>query len=208
MLSIAQEHELLARLRAGDERAFVDLIEAYHRPMCRLAAAFVKDAWRAEEVVQETWLVVIDQLTSFEGRSSLKTWIFGILVNKAKKRAAREARQLLSELEELSELERADAHRFDASGHWSQPPGRWARSPEDALIVSRTLALVHESIEALPALQRMVMTMRDVQGFTAQETCEILDIQPNHHRVLLHRGRAAVREALERHFSQGDGARR
>lgn len=202
MLSISQEQELIRRLNAGDERAFVELIEAYHQPLCRLARTFTADAGRAEEIVQESWLVVIDNLSSFEGRSSLKTWLFGIVVNKAKKLAAREAKQVTSELDELERSMRADAHRFDERGHWSKPPGRWGRSPEDALIEARTLEIVHQLIEELPPLQRTVMMMRDVQGFTAQETCEVLQIEANHHRVLLHRARAAVREALDQHFAE------
>lgn len=202
MLSRAEEQELIARLRAGDEGAFVELLDAYHKPLCRLASVFVSDPWRAEEIVQEAWLVVIDQLSQFEGRSSLKTWLFSIVVNKAKKLAVREARQVLSELDELEQAMAPDAHRFDERGHWSSPPGRWSKTPEQMLIEADLLALVQEIIETLPALQRTVITMRDVQDFTAQETCEVLQISAEHHRVLLHRARTAVREALDRRFAQ------
>lgn len=197
MLSVKDEQQLVERLLAGDEDAFVDLIRAYHTHMCKVAYIFISDTARAEEVVQETWLVVIDNLDSFERRSSLKTWIWGILVNKAKTQAKKEARQVALEPEAIDTTMRADAHRFDQRGHWSKPPGFWTKTPEDALNQKRILTLVSQIIETLPPLQKIVITMRDVQGFSASEVCQVLELTQSHHRVLLHRARAAIREALD-----------
>lgn len=203
MLSLNEEQQLIERLIAGDESAFVDVVRGYHTSMCKLASIFVGDPAKAEEVVQEVWLVVIADLHKFQGRSSLKTWLWRILVNKAKSRATREARQIPWSPQDLSAHQSPDAYRFSEKGCWSAPPAMWGLTPEDTLIQSRLLDIVRDTIKVLPSLQGIVLTMRDVQGFSASETCELLEITPSHHRVVLHRARAAVREAIDLHYSQG-----
>lgn len=202
MLSLNEEQQLIERLIAGDESAFVDVVRGYHASMCKLASIFVGDTAKAEEVVQEVWLVVIRDLHKFEGRSSLKTWLWRILVNKAKSRAKSESRQIPWSPEELSAYQRPDAYRFSDAGCWSAPPSAWGLTPEDTLIQSRLLEIVRDTINVIPSLHGIVLTMRDVQGFSASETCELLGITPSHHRVVLHRARAAIREAIDLYYTQ------
>ncbi len=194
------EHALIARLRQGDEQAFGELIERYHASMVRLAAMFVDTEASAEEIVQETWVAVIGGLDRFEQRSSLKTWMFSILTNQAKKRAAKDSRtRAWSSLfdvamdEELS----SEEGRFDRSGHWVRPPIRWKSDPEERLMHQKLLEVVAAAIDELPASQRSVVWLRDVEGLSSTEVCEVLEITPGNQRVLLHRGRAKVRRAVE-----------
>ncbi len=199
MAPLEDDAQLLALLRAGDEAAFMRLVNAYHRAMCRLAAALLGDAASAEEVTQETWLVVIDTLHQFEARASLKTWIFAILVRKARKRATREARALRWAEEAIALEQSAEHERFNARGHWSAPPRVWRLDPEAQLQHKQLLALVRRSLDTLSPLQRAVVTLRDIEGFDGPQTCQILELTPEHQRVLLHRGRASIRQALEQH---------
>lgn len=203
MSSIANEANLLERLRAGDEEAFTTLVDTHHRALFKMAMIFVADAGNAEELVQETWLTVIGALDKFERRSALKTWIFGILVNKAKKKMSREARRITKPSYE--ELVPGDANpgHFLEDGHWSVPPRAWA-TPEDALLRKKLYEVVQQTIEVLPPQQRAVVTMRDLEGFSSAETCEVLKISDNHHRVLLHRGRAAIRQAVENYLTDDE----
>jgi RNA polymerase sigma-70 factor, ECF subfamily len=203
----SQEDELLARLRAGDERAFESLVASYHGTMIAVARTYVKTRDVAEEVVQEAWLGVLKGLDRFEGRSSLKTWVLRILVNTAITRGEREARSLpFSSVAPADEDEPSvDPERFRPpggafAGHWTSYPGDWRSLPEEGLQGSETIEVVKRAIEALPGSQRLVIAMRDVAGCGADEVCDALDLSPGNQRVLLHRARSQVRAALERHL--------
>ena len=199
------ERELVFALRRGDEAAFETLIELYHVPLRRFALTFVRSAAVADEVVQETWLGVLRGIDRFEGRSSLKTWIFQILTNTAKTRAEREGRTVpLSSLATPGDDEPAvDPNRFlDEQharwpGHWAAPPSRWNEIPEEALLGHETLDVLKDAIAALPEMQRRVIELRDVTGSSSQEVCDLLGLSEANQRVLLHRARSKVRQALE-----------
>jgi RNA polymerase sigma-70 factor (ECF subfamily) len=197
---------LLARLRDGDERAFETLVERLQPPMLAVALTYVRTRAVAEEVVQEAWLGMLNGLERFEGRSSLKTWIFHILVNVARTRGAREARTApFSSLTAEDEQAAVQPERFrgpdDAfAGHWWAYPSDWHRLPEAALLQQETMQVVVHAIEELPPAQRAVITMRDVAGCSAGDVCAELDVSDGNQRVLLHRARSHVRSALERHL--------
>jgi RNA polymerase sigma-70 factor (ECF subfamily) len=200
---------LLEALRRGDEAAFAFLLRTYESPLVRLAMIYVRNRAVAEEVVQETWLGVIHGIERFEGRSSLKTWIFRILANIAKTRAEREGRTVpfsaLAREAEASGEPSVAPHRFlDAgserwAGHWASPPARWDTIPEERLNAKETLAVVQAAIETLPPGQRAVITLRDIEGWASEDVCELLDLSEGNQRVLLHRARSKVRAALESH---------
>lgn len=192
----------LTALRAGDEQAFLALVQRHQRAMVRVASLYVRSAATAEEVVQEAWIGVLRGLDGFEGRSSLRSWIFGILVHCAKSRAVRDIRTVpLSSLERevgdegpsvAAERFQDDAQRW--AGNWSEPPSPW---PE-ALVESREMvALVQEAMATLPEVQRAVMSLRDVDGWDSPEVCELLGISEGNQRVLLHRARSRVRSFVE-----------
>jgi RNA polymerase sigma-70 factor, ECF subfamily len=195
-------------LRAGDERAFRRLVQAHHASMVRVASGYVPSRSVAEEVVQDTWLAVIRGLPSFEGRSSLKTWMFTILVNQARTRGERESRTVpfssMSGASDDDDGPTVDPDRFLPhdhrwGGHWASPPRRLdptAGHLED----DETCRTVEAAIAALPANQQRVVWLRDVQGWTSAEVCEALELTEANQRVLLHRGRAKVRAALECHL--------
>jgi RNA polymerase sigma-70 factor (ECF subfamily) len=186
----ADETELIARLRAGDNTAFAQLVGTYHASMLRVASAFVPTQSVAEEVVQDTWLGVVRGIGRFEGRSSLKTWLFRILVNRAKTAGAKEPRHL-----EL-EAESVEAGRFAANGAWAEPPSGWSDDVEDRLAAPAMAAKVRAAVEQLPAAQRQVVTLRDIEGLSSAQVCDMLDISEGNQRVLLHRGRVKVRALL------------
>jgi RNA polymerase sigma-70 factor (ECF subfamily) len=196
--------ELVARLRAGDEDAFRALLRRHHRAMVRVIGAIVRRAAVAEEIAQEAWINVMRGLDGFDGRGSLKGWIFRIAVNAAKSRAAREAREIpassLGDDDDGGESA-VDPARFQDEGrwvgHWSAPPVPW---PDERLLSAETRALIARAIDALPALQRQVIALRDTQELDADETCSILGITEANQRVLLHRARSKVRQALETHL--------
>lgn len=196
--SRAHEETLLRRLRAGDEDAFVELVQRHHAAMVRLAGTFVGDHGAAEEVVQETWLGVLRGLHDFEARSSLKTWIFRILVNRARTRGARDGRtKPFSDLPEPGDEETL-ADRFSADGRWLIPPPAWAaRDPEDVLIGRETMHALERAIDALPPAQRAVLVLRDIEEVETPEACNILSVSETNLRVLLHRARTRVRAALQ-----------
>ena len=202
----AEEQELLERLRAGDERAFETLVERHYPTMLAVARHYVSSRAVAEEVVQDAWLGVLNGLDRFEGRSSLRTWILRILVNRAKTRGARDARtvpfaSIMPQGEEAAvEPERFRGPDDPFPGHWRAYPGTWQRLPEEALADRETLEVVLTAIHRLPPPQRIVITMRDIQGCEAEEVCAALDVSEGNQRVLLHRARSKVRSALERHF--------
>jgi RNA polymerase sigma-70 factor, ECF subfamily len=196
------EAELVAALRAGDEAAFAELARSYNASLLRVAQIYVSSRAVAEEVVQETWLAVLQGLDRFEGRSSLKTWIFRILANRAKTRAIREGRTIpFSSLQPDRVPEPAvDPDRFRDPedgrwpGHWASPPQAW---PEERLLAGETRDKLAAAIESLPASQRAVISLRDIEGWSAEEVCNALEISETNQRVLLHRARAKVRTALE-----------
>lgn len=201
------EQALVARLRRGDRAAFAELVERHGGALLRLALGFVRERATAEEVVQDAWLAALDGLAEFEGRASLRTWLFRIVANKARTRAVREGRSLpfsaLGAADDAGEGT-LDADRFDAAGGWRDPPGGWSEEdPERLAQRAETRALLEAAIEALPAAQRTVLILRDVEGQEAEEICALLGITLVNQRVLLHRARARVRQALEQHLGPG-----
>jgi RNA polymerase sigma-70 factor (ECF subfamily) len=194
--------ELVERLRAGDEGAFEQLVDEYGLSMLRVAGLYVRDRAVAEEVVQETWLAVLNGIDRFEGRSSLKTWIFRILANRAKTRGEREGRSVpLSAIAADAETGEAsvDPERFfgpdgPAPFAWAAPPRDW---PQKRVLDREALGVIEEAIEMLPETQQTVIRLRDVEGWSPQEVAEALQISDGNQRVLLHRARSKVRAALE-----------
>jgi len=187
------------------------LIDQYHASMLRLAMVFVPSQAVAEEVVQEAWMGVLQGLDRFEGRSSLKTWIFRILTNRAKTRAQREGRSVpFSSLPEFnSELAEpaVEPERFRGPdqqwpGHWISFPRSWDEIPEERILSQETLTRIHEAIDGLPYGQREVITLRDIEGCSSDEACNLLGVSEANQRVLLHRARSRVRRALERYFEE------
>ena len=201
-----QEAELLARLRGGDEQAFEALVRRHHRTMTAVAQHHVKGRAIADEVVQETWLAVIQGLDRFEGRSSLKTWILSILVHKATTRGVREARSVPFASLAAEDGEPAVApERFAGPGepypgHWNVFPRNWHASAGDDVEDQETLRVAMRAIAALPAAQQAVIRMRDVEGYSAEEVCAALGVSAGNQRLLLHRARSRVRRALEQHL--------
>jgi RNA polymerase sigma-70 factor (ECF subfamily) len=197
------DQELVRRLLAGDEAAFSELVRTYHGAIVRLARPFVADAATAEEVAQDTWVGVLKGLERFEGRSSLKTWIFRILVNRAKTRGVRDKRMVPMAFDDSEQsLEPAvDPNRFDERGSWTAPPHGWALSdPEEIVLQDETRRCIDGAIATLPSNQRSVITLRDIQGMESEDVCNVLEISQTNQRVLLHRARSKVRLALEKHF--------
>lgn len=184
--------EILARLRAGDEAAFATLVDRHHAAMVRLARAYVPTDAVAEEVAQEAWLGVLRGVSRFEGRSSLRTWIYRIVVNQAKTHGARERR--LSADESLSEPS-VEPERF-TGGAWNRPPAPWSQA-EHRLLAAETGVMIREAIDGLPPLQRLVINLRDVAGLPPDEVCQLLELTDGNQRVLLHRARSRVRSSLE-----------
>jgi RNA polymerase sigma-70 factor, ECF subfamily len=201
------EAELLEGLRQGEEGAFATLMASYSSALLRVAMTFVPSRAVAEEVVQETWLGVLNGLDRFEGRSSLKTWIFRILTNIARTRGARERRSIpFSSLAaaEADEGPSLDPDRFLPPEHrypggWALVPTPW-RTPEEGLLAGETRDVILGAIHELPPAQRTVITLRDVEGWPSEEVCDALEVSEGNQRVLLHRARTKVRAALERHF--------
>jgi RNA polymerase sigma-70 factor (ECF subfamily) len=206
---VDDDRDLVAGLRARDETAFVELVNRWTPTMLRVARRYVATPGAAEDVVQETWLGVLRGIDAFEQRSSLKTWVFRILSNRAKTRGVRDQRSVpFSSLvhEDVGDAPTVDPSRFRPAGHprarhWNvadgHGPADWGESPEDRVLSGDGLRLLHAAIAALPDAQRTVMTLRDVEGFPAEEVCQLLELSPGNQRVILHRARAGVRAALE-----------
>lgn len=202
------ERQLLAALRAGDESAFAALVDQYHAAMVRLASSYVGSQAVAEEVAQETWARALRSLDQFEGRSSLKTWLFRILTNTALTTAKREGRSIPfsdfapdAEDEPAVEPERFYGPDHASHGWWAVHPTPWqAEALEDTVVRRELLARIQQAISGLPANQRAVITLHDVEGWETKDICNILGITETNERVLLHRARAKVRRALERYF--------
>ena len=199
-----EERRLVDALRRGDEGAFASLVDEHGPTMLRVARLYTPSAAVAEEVVQEAWLGVLNGIGRFEGRSSLKTWIFRILTNTAKTRSVREGRSIpFSSLAAESGGPSVDAGRFlgedtNFPGHWADPPLRWEGSAR--LLEQETLELIERTIAELPPAQAIVITMRDVAGFDSEQVCNTLEITETNQRVLLHRARSRVRRALEEYL--------
>jgi RNA polymerase sigma-70 factor, ECF subfamily len=204
----AADLRLVEALRRGDEAAFAALVDRYHGAMVRLARLHVKDVAVAEEVAQEAWLGVLQGLRRFEARSSLKTWIFRILINCAKTRGQRESRSspfssLSSSFHYQDDAEPAVApDRFDQDAMWSSHPHNWNTLPEQTFLSNETQARTRVAIAALPPMQQEVVTLRDIEGWPADEVCSSLGISEANQRVLLHRARSKVRSALEQYFDE------
>jgi RNA polymerase sigma-70 factor, ECF subfamily len=188
--------ELLLQLRSGDEGAFVSLVQRYHEPMLQLAASFVPSRAVAEEVVQDTWLAVLRGLAGFEGRSSLKTWLYRILVNRARTTGAREQRSVPV----ADPGPAVDPSRFDASGNWADPPEHWIEAAEERLEAGKLASRLRALMDELPDRQREVVLLRDVEELTSDEVCSVLAISEGNQRVLLHRGRSRLRQLFEDEF--------
>jgi len=205
----AAELRLVQALRAGDEDVFATLVREYGASMLRVASLYVRDRAAAEEVVQDTWLGVLKGIERFEGRSSFKTWLFRILTNTAKSRGEREGRTVPFSALARAELESSelsvDPERFLPDGerwanHWISSPRRFGDLPEERLLSEETMGLARAAIDGLPEVQRAVITMRDIVGYSSEEVCMELEISEGNQRVLLHRARTKVRRALEQHF--------
>lgn len=200
-----EERSLIARLRGGDEGAFDELVNKHHGALVRMALGHVADREVAEEVVQDTWMAVIQGLPRFEGRSSLRTWICGILIHKAKDRGVREKRHAtFSNFESHDEDhdEAVDPSRFhqngEWTGHWAFPPQPWEEQTPEKLLASRqAVAAMQQAIESLPPTLKEVLILRDIEGIEAKEACELLQITETNLYVRLHRARERVRRAVE-----------
>jgi RNA polymerase sigma-70 factor (ECF subfamily) len=197
--------ELVEALKRGDEAVFADLVDAYSPGLMRMAMMYVRDRAVAEEVVQETWIAVLRGIDRFEGRSSLKTWIYRILMNTAKTRGQRESRSVPFSAAVGDGEPSVDPDRFlDAShqyaGGWMLGPGEWL-TPEEELLQGETRDAILRAIDELPDQQRAVITLRDVEGFPSDEVAGLLGISDGNQRVLLHRARSKVRAAIEKHLS-------
>lgn len=200
---------LIEALRGGDEAAFASLIDSHGSSLLRVARAYVGSRAVAEEVVQETWLGVVQGIERFEGRSSLRTWIFGILANVASTRAARERRSVpfsslaareAAQGERVVEPERFFGPDHDRwPDHWAVGPTAWP-TPEEGLLSGEARELIARAIETLPLAQRTVISLRDIEGWPSREVCAALEISEGNQRVLLHRARATVRNSLESYF--------
>jgi RNA polymerase sigma-70 factor (ECF subfamily) len=200
------DERLVARLRAHDEAAFMELVELYNPSLLRVALLFVSTRAVAEEVVQETWLGVLAGIDRFEGRSSLKTWIFRILTNRAKTRAVREARSIpfssLAAAELGDDEPSVDPDRFLSAGAWASPPQAWGELPEQRLLGAETRQVISDAIDGLPPVQRTVISLRDVEGWGSDEVRDALGLSDGNQRVLLHRARSKVRAALDEYLAE------
>lgn len=203
-----EDQALVAALCRGDADAFATLVDRHSPAMIRVAMAYVPTRATAEEAVQETWIGVMRGIDGFEGRASLKTWIFRILTNVAMRSGARERRSMpfsaLAEAENSGEPS-VDPDRFLPAdhelfpGHWTIMPARWP-TPEEGLLAGETREVITAAIAELPAAQRTVIALRDVEGWTSEEVCEALEISAGNQRILLHRARSRVRNAIESYY--------
>ena len=188
--AVSDEGDLVVRLREGDEAAFAGLVAMYQTRLLRLAGTVVANRSVAEEVVQDTWLAVVRGVDRFEGRSSFKTWLFHILLNRARTTAGREHRSTLLPDSDLDD-------RFDGTGAWATPPTPWSDQVDDRLVAERLAHRVKEILPTLPDGQREVVVLRDIEGLPAAEVSELLGLSDGNQRVLLHRARARIREQID-----------
>jgi RNA polymerase sigma-70 factor, ECF subfamily len=190
------DDDLFERLRGGDEEAFIALVGRYNHALFWAARSFVPSDAVAEEVVQDTWMAVVRGLSQFEGRSSIKTWLVSIAVNRARSTGARESRVLTLSASEAA----VDTSRFDTRGQWITPPQHFVEDAEDRISAGMLTETICSSLENLPEGQRQVVTLRDVEGLNSKEVCQLLEISEGNQRVLLHRGRSRLRQDLETKF--------
>jgi RNA polymerase sigma-70 factor (ECF subfamily) len=190
---VDEDGELVARLRAGEQDAFVTLVSRHHATMMRLASSLVSSRAVAEEVVQDTWVGVLRGIDGFAGRSTFRTWLLRILVNRATSTGMRERRSVA--VGDAGPV--VDRARFDASGAWMSPPQHWVEDAEDRLLAQGLAEEIGAALEGLPVRQREVVMLRDVDGLSGREVCAVLEISEANQRVLLHRGRSHLRQALE-----------
>jgi RNA polymerase sigma-70 factor (ECF subfamily) len=191
---VHDEADLVRRLRAGDEAAFAALVRRYHAQLLRLASTFVASRAVAEEAVQETWLGVVRGIERFEGRASVRTWLFRILMNQARTAGVREHRSIPVDLGDEAAV---PPGRFDGSGHWAAPPVPWTDEVDARLDATTLAGRLADLLPELPPAQRQVFMLRDVEGMSASEVCEVLDLTEGNQRVLLHRARSRLRGMLE-----------
>lgn len=211
----ADESALVAALRGGDASAFFELVVRHHAAMVRLAGLYVRDRDIAEEVAQQTWLGALEGIHRFESRSSIRTWLFRILTNIAKTRAQREARTIPFSSLWGSETDSAKPavdpdHFLPADhprwpGHWQDPPPSWGGAPEEQALSAEMQAHLRNAVGQLTPSQREVISLRDVEGWTAEEVCNALSITATNQRVLLHRARTRVRHALDEYLLGAEG---
>ncbi len=190
--------QLLSRLRNGDEEAFVMLVGRYQQPMLRLARSMVPNQEVAEEAVQDTWMGVVRGIEQFEGRSSFKTWLFRILTNRTRTAGSREHHHAA-----LESLHAVDPARFDAQGQWTDPLDRWTEETDDRLEAAIWAPILKSALDDLPPRQRQVVILRDVEGLSNDEVCNVLGVSSGNQRILLHRGRSRLREILEAELEKG-----
>lgn len=194
---------LIAALRQGDEAVFAQLVDHHSASMLRVARSYVANHEIAEEVVQDTWVALIKGIDTFEGRSSLRTWLFTVLINIAKTRGVRERRDADAAIAAHTGGT-VDPARFREAGdewpgHWKdgEAPSAFPDTPEGSVLAGELVAVARAELDKLPDRQRMVVTLRDMLGLDSREVCELLDLSIGNQRVLLHRGRAAIRQVLE-----------
>ena len=199
---VLSDEELIDRVQAGDHSAFADLVVRYHTRLVRLAQSFVARRDLAEDIAQETWIAVVRGVERFERRSSLRTWLFTICVNQARSTRKRESRAVPVD----ASLPTVDPDRFGRDGAWTLPPTPWTDLVDDRLQAAALAPMAQRAIENLPDPQRQVVTLRDAEGLSSREVCDVLSISEANQRVLLHRGRARVRSYLEREMKGGDRA--
>jgi len=195
------DDELLAQLLGGDEKAFAELVGRYHASLVRVALYYVNSEASAQDVAQETWIAVMKGVERFEGRSSFKTWLFRILVNRARTLGVKEHRTV--PVDPTDPGASVAARRFDEGGTWREPPVPFTERVDDAINNERILRLVHDAIRRLPETQRAVVTLRDVQGLSTMEVAQLLELSEANVRVILHRARARVRGDVETKLKGG-----
>ncbi|MGC2175006.1 MAG: RNA polymerase sigma factor [Acidimicrobiales bacterium] len=193
--------ELLEQLMKGDERAYVDLVSRYHEPLVRVARYYVANDASAEDVAQDTWIAVLRGIERFEGRSTLKTWLFRICVNRARTAGVKEHRTIPVDV--MAAEASVSPSRFNQGGMWADPPVPFTDTIDDALVNGPLVHLVHASIARLPATSRAVVTLRDVEGLSTAEVAELLELSEANVRVILHRCRAKIRSEVEANMREG-----
>jgi RNA polymerase sigma-70 factor, ECF subfamily len=202
------DQRIIAGLRAGDETAFVEMVDRYNGSLVRVAMRYVPSRAVAEEVVQDTWIGVIEGIDRFEGRSTIKTWLYKILIYKARARGERERRTVpLSALVGDDSAPSVPTERFRGSdalwaGHWATPPRRWDGDAEERLLASEARSVIDATIAELTLAQREVITLRDLSQFSSPQVCDLLGVTEANQRVLLHRARSKVRAALENYLDE------
>ena len=191
---------LLEAIRAGDESAFSELVGRYERSMIRAARGYLGDPTAAEEAVQETWLAVVEGVKRFKHHSSLKTWLFSILINQTRKQAARRPKELPEAQKTAGEDDDVTSEWFDDTGAWRSKPPVWGSTPESELLSKEAVEYIYATITSLPEKQRAVLTLREVEGWTPEEVCDLMKITRTDQRVLLHLAKSRLQQRLDEYF--------